>query len=354
MPQNITTHVASLVEAAERAIETLPVDAALALHGRDEVVFVDLRDIRELDREGRVPGAFHCPRGMLEFWIDPQSKYHKAVFAADKRFVFFCAAGQRSALATETAQRMGLRPVAHIAGGFGAWKAAGGPVDTGTLKLVIGNKNYSSWSFRPWIAMKVAGIAFDEEVISLNAADFKERVGRLSGTGKVPALADGAVNVWESLAILEYLGEKFPQGRLWPADAAARAHARAVAAEMHAGFVPLRRHLPMNMWRPVMRRELPGEVQANVRRIEAMWTDCRTRFGAGGAFLFGAFGAADAMYAPVVSRFHTYAVEVGAAARAYMDAVMALPAWREWRTAALAEPWVLPEDEVDWPNVLRE
>jgi len=136
MPQNITTHVAALVEAAARAIETLSVEAALALHGRDDVVFVDLRDIRELDREGRVPGAFHCPRGMLEFWIDPQSKYHKAIFAADKRFVFFCAAGQRSALATETAQRMGLRPVAHIAGGFGAWKAAGGPVDApaGTRK----------------------------------------------------------------------------------------------------------------------------------------------------------------------------------------------------------------------------
>jgi rhodanese-related sulfurtransferase len=129
MPQNITTHVASLVEAAERAIETLPVDAALALHGRDEVVFVDLRDIRELDREGRIPGAFHCPRGMLEFWIDPESKYHKAMFAQDKRFVFFCAAGQRSALATETAQRMGLAPVAHIGGGFGAWKASGGPVE---------------------------------------------------------------------------------------------------------------------------------------------------------------------------------------------------------------------------------
>ena len=118
MPQNITTHVRGLVEAAERAIETLSTRDALALHGRDE-----------LHREGRVPGAFHCPRGMLEFWIDPQSKYHKPIFAADKRFVFFCAAGQRSALATETAQRMGLKPVAHIAGGFGAWKAAGGPVE---------------------------------------------------------------------------------------------------------------------------------------------------------------------------------------------------------------------------------
>ena len=221
------------------------------------------------------------------------------------------------------------------------------------MRLIIGNKNYSSWSFRPWIAMKVAGIAFEEEVISLDARDFKARVTEVSGTGKVPALADGQVQVWESLAILEYLAERFPAARLWPADAAARAHARAIAAEMHAGFAPLRRHLPMNMWRPVRRRELTPEAQANVGRIAAMWTDCRTRFGTGGDFLFGAFGAADAMYAPVVSRFHTYAVEAGAVARAYMEAVMALPAWGEWKAAALAEPWVLAEDEVDWPTVLR-
>jgi rhodanese-related sulfurtransferase len=132
MPQNITTHVEALVEAAEREVETMPAAAAVALHGRDDVVFVDLRDIRELAREGRLPGAFHCPRGMLEFWVDPQSKYHKSVFAQDKRFVFFCAAGQRSALATQTAQRMGLQPVAHIGGGFGAWKAAGGPIERET------------------------------------------------------------------------------------------------------------------------------------------------------------------------------------------------------------------------------
>jgi rhodanese-related sulfurtransferase len=129
MPQNITTHVETLVEAAEREVETMSAAAAVALHGRDDVVFVDLRDIRELAREGRLPGAFHCPRGMLEFWVDPESKYHKPVFAGDKRFVFFCAAGQRSALATQTAQRMGLKPVAHIAGGFGACKTAGGPVE---------------------------------------------------------------------------------------------------------------------------------------------------------------------------------------------------------------------------------
>jgi len=129
MPQRITTHVKALVEVAEREIETLSVMDAIKLHGRDQVVFVDLRDIRELNREGCVPGAFHCPRGMLEFWVDPESKYHKPVFAQDKRFVFFCAAGQRSALAAQTAQRMGLKPVAHIAGGFGAWKQAGGPID---------------------------------------------------------------------------------------------------------------------------------------------------------------------------------------------------------------------------------
>jgi glutathione S-transferase len=221
------------------------------------------------------------------------------------------------------------------------------------LTLVIGNKNYSSWSFRPWIAMKVAGIAFQEVVISLNADDFKPRVSKLSGTGKVPVLDDSGVHVWESLSILEYLAERFPAARLWPAGPASRARARTISAEMHAGFVPLRRACPMNMWRPVKKRELSDEVMANVRRIEAMWAECRSRYGSGGPFLFGPFCAADAMYAPVVARFHTYDVEVGAATRAYMDAVMALPAWAEWTAAALKEPWVLPEDEVDWPTVLK-
>ena len=129
MPQNITVHVDALVAAAEREVETLDVAAAIALHGRADVVFVDIRDIRELAREGRVPGAFHCPRGLLEFWVDPRSPYHKPVFAADKRFVFFCAGGLRSALAAQTVQRMGLNPVAHVRGGFGAWREAGGPVE---------------------------------------------------------------------------------------------------------------------------------------------------------------------------------------------------------------------------------
>ena len=222
------------------------------------------------------------------------------------------------------------------------------------LRLVIGNKNYSSWSMRPWIAMKAAGIAFDETLIPIYVPGGKEKILAFSPAGKVPVLIDGDVHVWESLAILDYLAERFPQAGLWPADQAARAHARAVSAEMHAGFVPLRRHCPMNMWRPAKKRDLPEDVVANVQRIDALWSDCRRRFGSGGPFLFGAFGAADAMYAPIVSRFHTYAVEVSDPAQAYMQAVMALPAWAAWRAAALKETWVLAEFEVDWPNVLRE
>jgi glutathione S-transferase len=221
------------------------------------------------------------------------------------------------------------------------------------LKLIIGNKNYSSWSFRPWIAMKAAAIPFEEELISLDAPDFKPRLNAVSGTGKVPTLIDGTVRVWESLAILEYLAEKFPDKTLWPSDAAARAHARAISSEMHAGFQALRKACPMNMWRPVMKRDIAADVKANVARIDAMWSDCRKEYGQGGAFLFGGFGAADAMYAPVVARFHTYGIGVSAAARAYMEAVMALPAWAEWKAAAVKEPWVLAADEVDWPKVLR-
>ena len=222
------------------------------------------------------------------------------------------------------------------------------------LQLVIGNKNYSSWSFRPWLAMKVARIAFEETVIPLDAPDFKSRLTALSGAGKVPVLIDGDTRVWESLAIVEYLAEKFPEASLWPRDAQARAHARAISAEMHAGFQALRRELPMNMRRPVKPHPLAVDAAADVARIEAIWSDCRRRFGQGGPFLHGAFGAADAMYAPVVSRFHTYGVEVGAVAREYMRAITALPAWSEWREAGRREPWVLPHDEIDWPAAPRE
>jgi glutathione S-transferase len=215
------------------------------------------------------------------------------------------------------------------------------------LRLVIGNKNYSSWSLRPWIAMKVAGIAFEETVIPLYEPGSRERVLEVSPTGKVPALIDGGTRIWESIAILEYLADHHPKAGLWPEDQAARGHARTVAAEMHAGFAPLRRHCPMNMRRPVKVRELTPEAAADVARIDDLWTDCRTRFGAGGPFLFGAFGAADAMFAPIVSRFYTYDITVESVARRYMEAVMALPTWAEWYAAAKAEPWVMPGNEMD-------
>jgi glutathione S-transferase len=215
------------------------------------------------------------------------------------------------------------------------------------LTLVIGNKNYSSWSLRPWIAMRVSGIGFEETIIPLYELGSRERILAVSPTGKVPALIDGDIRVWESLAILDYLAERCPDAGLWPKDQAPRAHARSVAAEMHAGFAPLRRHCPMNMRRPVRARDLTAEAATDVARINQLWTECRTLFGAGGPFLFGAFGAADAMFAPIVSRLHTYDIGVDSVARQYMTAIMALPAWREWHAAAEREPWVMPGNEVN-------
>ena len=221
-----------------------------------------------------------------------------------------------------------------------------------SLTLVIGNKNYSSWSFRPWIAMTTAGMPFEERVIPFETPEFTQQIGEGGGNAKVPLLIDGDIRIWESLAILEYLAERFPEARLWPAEVAARAHARAIASEMHAGFAALRGHLPVNFARRIIERPLTPAAAADVKRVEAMWAECGARYG--GPFLFGKrFGAADAMYAPVVSRFHTYAVEVTPSTRAYMDAVMALPAWRQWRDAAVKEPWLFAEDEVDWPQVHR-
>jgi len=220
------------------------------------------------------------------------------------------------------------------------------------MKLIIGNKNYSSWSFRPWIGLKAAAIAFDEEVIPLYAEGSKEQILAHSPAGKVPVLIDGATHVWESLAILEYAAEKFPDAHLWPSDPAARAHARAISTEMHAGFAALRNECGMAMWRPPARKDLSDDAKANIARIQALWTDARTRFGAGGPFLFGRFSAADAMYAPVVSRFETYAIDVTAPVAAYMQAMIALPAWQEWRRAALNESWVIPQFE-DFPQAQR-
>lgn len=216
-----------------------------------------------------------------------------------------------------------------------------------SLKLIIGNKNYSSWSLRPWIAMRHAGLDFTDEVIPLYEPGSAEKVLKYSPTGKVPVLIDGDQVIWETIAILEHLADKFPKAQLWPSDPVARTHARVVASEMHAGFGPLRRHCPMNMRRVQKKRELTSEVAADVRRIERIWTQCRERFGQGGPFLFGAFTNADAMYAPVVSRFFSYDIGVGAAAEAYMAAVMALPAYKEWHDVGIAEPWVMPNNELD-------
>jgi len=205
------------------------------------------------------------------------------------------------------------------------------------MQLIIGNKNYSSWSLRPWIAMKVHGIPFDEERIPLYAAGSKERILRHSPAGKVPILKDGATTVWDSLAILEYLAERKP--RLWPRDAAERAKARSIATEMHAGFPKLREHMSMNV-----RKRYPGkgrtpEVLADIARITAIWADAK------GPFLFGEFTAADAMYAPVVLRFRTYAVE--GPNRGYMDAMLTLPAMREWIEASEREPESIPGLDTD-------
>jgi glutathione S-transferase len=221
------------------------------------------------------------------------------------------------------------------------------------MKLVIGNKNYSSWSFRPWIGLKAAGIPFDEEVIPLYGEGAKAEILKHSPAGKVPILIDGDIRVWESLAILEYAAERFPDARLWPSDRAARAHARAISTEMHAGFAPMRSECGMNFWRPPVKRALSADAQANIARVQEIWSDARARYGAGGPFLFGTFTAADAMYAPVISRFETYAIDVTPTVKAYMQAMIALPAWQEWRDAALREPWVIPTFEYDWPEVKR-
>jgi len=216
-----------------------------------------------------------------------------------------------------------------------------------TLKLVIGNKNYSSWSMRPWLAMRVAAIPFEEIFIPLytdNKAD-KDRIVGFSRAGKVPALIDGDVTVWDSLSIIEYLAERFPDAKLWPQDPAARAHARSISAEMHSGFLPLRNECGMNLHRPVGAVSLSADAQANVARVQEIWTECRDRHGKSGPYLFGAFTAADAIYAPVVHRFRTYAINVSPQAQAYMDTMMAQPAFAEWTRAGLAETLVIEKFE---------
>jgi glutathione S-transferase len=216
------------------------------------------------------------------------------------------------------------------------------------LTLVIGNKNYSSWSMRPWLALKACGIGFDEVSIPLYTGEAdKQRILKFSRSGKVPVLVDGDVTVWDSLAIIEYAAERFPDAHLWPADRASRAHARSVSAEMHSGFAALRNECGMNLHRAIGPKSLSADARADIARIQESWAECRQRYGKLGPYLFGAFGAADAMYAPVVHRFRTYAIEVSPDVQRYMDTMLALPAMQEWTRAALAETLVIEKFEID-------
>lgn len=216
-----------------------------------------------------------------------------------------------------------------------------------SLTLVIANKNYSSWSFRPWILMRHFGLVFDEAVIPMAQENTRAEMLRYSPAGKCPSLRDGEITVWDSLAIIEYVAELHPRLAIWPRPLAARAHARSLAAEMHSGFMDIRQLLPINMRRVVARRELTPEASADVARLEQAFARARGEFCQADAFLFGDFSAADAMFAPVVNRLHVYDVTVAPATRAYMDAMMALPAWQEWSAQAEAETWIIGKYEAD-------
>jgi len=211
--------------------------------------------------------------------------------------------------------------------------------------LYIGNKNYSSWSLRAWLVLKQAGIVFDEVVIPLYRPESKSAILRHSPSGRVPCLRHGDTVVWDSLAIAEYVADLMPEARLWPADPAARALARGVSAEMHAGFVALRQNMPMNLRAAHPGQGMTPAVRDDVNRVTALWRDCRRRFAGAKPFLFGDPTIADAMYAPVVARFATYAVVLDDAARDYVSLILGLPALQAWTEAAHQEPWIIPEFE---------
>ncbi len=208
-----------------------------------------------------------------------------------------------------------------------------------SLVLAIGNKSYSSWSMRPWMLLEGFGIPFEEVVIPLYVDGSKETILKASPSGKVPALVDGDVTIWDSLSICEYVAETFPQHAIWPKDKAARALARSMSAEMHSSFQALRQLCPMVVHRPRSPADFTADALADIARIEAMWASARARWGNGGPFLFGAFSAADAMFAPIVVRFDNYCAPVSAATRAYMDAIAATPAWKKWMAGAASETW---------------
>jgi len=225
------------------------------------------------------------------------------------------------------------------------------------MKLIIANKCYSSWSLRPWLLLSAFEIPFEEVLIpfgpTFDDPDWKAKVRAHNPAGKVPALVDGDVKVWESLSIMEYIADKHPERAIWPRDRAARAFARNIASEMHAGFSALRNACPMNLGKRHAPKDRGPKVAADVARITAIWNEARSRWGAGdsagGPFLFGAFSAADAMFAPIATRLRSYSISVDPVSEAWCDAIYAHPAFNRWREAALAEPWIVPEDEIDEP-----
>ncbi len=204
--------------------------------------------------------------------------------------------------------------------------------------LAIANKNYSSWSLRPWLALRHAGIPFEEVVVYLDQPETHDTIARYSPSGRLPALHHGAIVVWDSLAIIEYVNEAFVEGRLWPTSASARAMARAVSAEMHSGFVALRGRCTMSFRERIQMADLGQEVNEDIARIISLWSACREHFGREGPFLFGSFSGADCMYAPVVSRFLTYGIQLPPVAQRYVDTIESLPAWQDWAGAAVNEP----------------
>ncbi len=211
------------------------------------------------------------------------------------------------------------------------------------LTLYIGNKNYSSWSLRPWIAMTAAGVPFEEVLIPFDFPAGNPKFKPISPTGKVPVLHHGDIRVWESLAIIEYVAELFPEKGIWPKPAADRAVARAISMEMISGFRALRNACPMNIRRPKAKIVLPEDVAADIARIATIWKELRRK--SGGPFLFGAFSGADAMFAPVVNRFDVYDLVTDPEVLDYMAAMKSHPAWVAWQEAALLETWVVAEDE---------
>ncbi len=215
------------------------------------------------------------------------------------------------------------------------------------LTLYIGNRNYSSWSLRAWLLMRQAGIEFEERMVRFSDPEFAAKIARLGAPPRVPVLVDDGFVVWDSIAIAEYLAERFPQAGVWPAEQRWRARARSVCAEMHAGFAALRKSLPMNIEAhlPEVGASVSAEVLRELERLVTMWGELRSAHAGGGRFLFGNFCAADAFYAPVVARLATYEVSVPSQIRDYMEAIMDLEGMREWCDAARAEHDFLPEEE---------